>query len=142
MTIDKMTIDELVTMIRAWTFGDRPLSLSGADLKGADLYGANLYGANLSRADLYGANLEQCIMNWQSNKLIGWRLYNAAITDTQQAMAAFIIIGHKDNWCWDEGLAYIQQERNQEDGKWALELMRSWVKEGDGAPAILKGKTE
>ena len=114
-------------------------NLSGADLYMANLSGADLSKANLSEANLRGADLDHCTMNWQSNNPIGWRLYNAAITTKQQGLASFVIIGHKDNWCWDKWLAYAKKKRNRKAGKWALALMRSWVKDGDGAPDILKG---
>jgi uncharacterized protein YjbI with pentapeptide repeats len=111
-------------------------NLGGAYLRGADLGGANLGGAYLRGADLRGANLEDCQMNWQSHDLIAQRLLQAAGDDAYKRLAAGYILISRD-WCWTTLMDNVP-EQVKDLLPWALSEMATWVKEGDGAPNILK----
>ena len=91
---------------------------------------------------LQGANLDGCTMNWNSNELISWRLYNLAETTKQMELSALVIIGRKgigdeNAWCWPEWMAYEHPAK-----QWAIAAMRMWGKEGDNMPDCLRGKKE
>jgi uncharacterized protein YjbI with pentapeptide repeats len=107
-----------------------------ANLGGANLGGANFEGANFEGAYLEGANFEDCQMNWQSHDLIATRLLQAAGDDAYKRLAAGYILVSRD-WCWDALMENVP-EQVKDLLPWALSEMATWVKEGDGAPNILK----
>lgn len=110
------------------------VSLSWADLYGADLIDADLYGANLRDADLRGADCENITMNWQSHNLIAERLRQKAQEDPQLILIGVILIGEKQEWCWEE---LIEKTSDFIAQDWAMKLMQTWIKDGDNAPDIL-----
>jgi hypothetical protein len=134
---------EAANAIRANLFGANleSANLFGANLESANLFGANLESANLVRANLvranlesanlFGANLESAKINWNSHALISEILWQAADTVEREMFAAFI--RRKTEWCWKTWLEF-----NHPEQAWALGVLRSWVKEGDNAPAVLR----
>jgi len=125
--------------------------LSGANLTGANLSGAHLFDANLSGANLHctvltgafltGANLSDTnlsdiTMNWSSHNLIGTRLQQVALSQEpcyrNTALASAIQINPQ--YCWNWWLANTPEP----ELSWALNVMRTWVKEGDKVPSILR----
>jgi hypothetical protein len=131
-------------------------ALSGADLSGAVLRGAVLRGAvlrdavlrgavlrdaALSDADLSGAVLRDAVLrgaeiNWQSHHLLSEILMRAAGDDIEKNMVAGLVRLRTD-WCWEK---WVKIEHSQRD--WALAELAKWVKDGDGAPAIMRRLAE
>jgi len=107
-------------------------NLSGAYLSGANLSGANLRGADLRGAYLRGANLSDVTMNWGSHDLIAEVLRRAAGDHIGKLQVAGLILVSRDK-CWDDFLSMRVAHK-----KWALSELRKWVKDGDGAPSVLK----
>jgi len=96
----------------------------------ADLGTANLYGADLSFADL-----RDVTMDWNSHELIGERIRQAATQIWQKQVAAFVLAGaREDGWCWD----FYRENMPKDWLEYALNTMAPWVKDGDGAPEILR----
>lgn len=113
----------------------------GADLGEADLYGADLHGADLGEADLHtadlrgaslgGASLGEATLNWNSHDLVAEILRRAAGEDPERRkIAGFVLVSH--DWCWRQFLALDDPLR-----EWALGVLRSYVHDKDGAPAVL-----
>jgi hypothetical protein len=106
--------------------------LGGADLRGADLRDADLRGADLGGADLGGADLRGADLNWQSHDLLSEILRQAAGDDpTKRAVAGLILVSR--DWCWPQFVALAIPGR-----EWALDTLAGYVREGDGAPEILR----
>jgi uncharacterized protein YjbI with pentapeptide repeats len=110
--------------------------LSRANLSGADLSRANLSGADLSRANLFGADLSGAAINWNSHDLIAELLRQAAGESWQRRALAGLILVSRD-WCWKEFLALEHPEQ-----EWALDVLRQYVTDGDGAPDFLQEKDD
>jgi hypothetical protein len=116
--------------------------LSRANLRGADLYGANLRGAylsgaylgraNLRGAYLYGADLKNITVSWTSHDLLAEILRRAAGDSVERLMVAGLLLMHR-GWCWEQFLALDHSEK-----EWAMDELAKWVKDDDGAPAVLK----
>ena len=111
--------------------------LSCADLRYADLRGAylnhtDLRGANLRGADLWGADLSGATINWQSHDLVSGILCRAAGEVIERRKIAGLVLVSRD-WCWDQFLAHDDPQR-----EWALSVLRKYVRDGDGAPKILR----
>jgi uncharacterized protein YjbI with pentapeptide repeats len=109
----------------------RGVYLSDADLTGTNLRGVYLYGAYLRGADLSGAYL-----NWNSRDLIAELLRQAAGDNWQRRALAGLILVSRD-WCWRDFLALEHPEQT-----WALDVLRQYVKDGDGAPDFLQEKDD
>jgi hypothetical protein len=107
-------------------------NLYGADLRRANLQGADLSRATLRRADLRYVNLEGVIMNWDSHTLIGERLRQAAGEDYHKLALAGAVVTNPQH-CWEWWLDNTPKPELQ----WALEVMRSWIKDGDNVPEEL-----
>lgn len=75
-------------------------------------------------------------MNWQSHDLIAEILRRSSGNDIQKRMVAGLILVSRD-WCWDQFLAIEHEQR-----EWALGVLRQYVKDGDGAPDVLRTKSE
>jgi Pentapeptide repeats (8 copies) len=113
-------------------------NLRGANLVGANLVGANLDGAYLDGAYLRGANLDGAYLdgariNWQSHALIGELLGRAAGEDLDKRKVAGLVSISRD-WCWKSWLALAADPLFP----WAIDTLAAWVRDGDGAPAILR----
>jgi len=116
-------------------------NLYGANLRGANLYGANLsdanlYGANLRGANLSGANLRGITVAWSSHQVISELLRREAAGDLQKEMLAGYILLRTD-LCWENFLALDLDTK-----PWALDALRKYVKDGDGAPEVLRTTPE
>lgn len=115
----------------------RDASLYGADLRDASLCGANLRdadlrGASLRDASLCDASLGGVTVSWSDHNLLAEILWRAAgDSEPRQMLAAFI--GRKFDWCWDEWAQFKHPERD-----WALDELAKWVKDGDGAPKLVR----
>jgi len=101
-----------------------------SDGKRADLSGAYLPGAYLSRANLSGAYLDACEMNWSCHTLISERLWQAANTDEQRMLAAFV--GRMTDWCWEEWIDFEHPAK-----MWALTQCASWQTDRHSLPEIV-----
>jgi uncharacterized protein YjbI with pentapeptide repeats len=115
--------------------------LRGAVLRDAVLRGAVLRDAALSDADLSGAVLRDAVLrdaeiNWQSHHLLSEILMRAAGDDIEKNMVAGLVRLRTD-WCWEK---WVKIEHSQRD--WALAELAKWVKDGDGAPAIMRRLAE
>lgn len=88
--------------------------------------------AYLRGADLRGAYLQGATINWQSHTLLSEILRREAGTDVPRRMLAGLIAISLD-WCWDKFLVIEHPER-----AWAIAELATWVKEGDGAPDVLR----
>lgn len=120
--------------------------LAGADLAGAYLAHANLAHANLARADLASAylahadlahaNLARAKINWTSHDLLSELLRRAAGNDLQKRSLAGLPLVSRD-WCWNQ---FIALQLPEELRAWAIDTLRPFVREGDGAPEILRTK--
>jgi hypothetical protein len=109
-------------------------NLGGADLRGADLTGADLTDAYLTGADLRGACLRGAKINWQSHALLSEILWRAAKGEpAREQLAAWI--GRKAEWCWEHWSRLEHPHRG-----WAMAELAKWVKEGDGAPGLLRAE--
>jgi len=111
--------------------GLRKTKFVGADLRWAIFEGANLAETNLTRARLKGAVLHDITVNWTDRTLVSEILWRAAGENANRLMVA-ALIGRQADWCWDKFLALASPER-----LWALQELRAWIKEGDGAPDLL-----
>ena len=100
--------------------------------EGANLSCANLRGADLSYAGLSCANIEDATINWQSHDLIAEILRRAAGADIEKRKIAGFMLVSRD-WCWGRFLAQDDPQRD-----WALGVLRKYVRDGDGAPDILR----
>jgi hypothetical protein len=109
----------------------RKAKFVGADLRWAILEGANLAETNLTRARLKGAVLHDITVNWTDRTLVSEILWQAAGENANRLMVA-ALIGRQADWCWDKFLAIASPER-----LWAVQELRAWIKEGDGAPDLL-----
>jgi len=112
-------------------------SLAGASLVGASLVGANLFGASLYGASLVGASLAGASLNWQSHDLLAELLRRAAGDDfAKRQLAGGILLSRE--LCWKEFL-----EMDHPLKRWALGVLRSYVRPGDGSPKdLLKVEAE
>ena len=90
-----------------------------------------LTGSGGCRADLSGANLSDVTMAWASHALISEILWRAADTEARQMLAAFV--GRQTGWCWDKWETFAHPEK-----EWALSVLRPLVKDGGGAPEMLR----
>jgi len=124
---------EMLELHRKWRDGEggKRLVLIGANLNGANLSGAYLSGADLREADLRGAYLENITVNWQSHDLIAEILKRAAGDNMKKRQLAGLILISRE-LCWNDFLAMKLLHT-----KWALNELRKWVKDGDGAPDVL-----
>lgn len=115
--------------------------LCGADLRGADLSGAlldfsSLAGATLTVANFQGAslkntNLDDVRMSWFDHTLVAERLFRAAGGNLERQMVA-AFVGHTVGRCWKDYSDLPLRHR-----LWVLRQLRSWVRDGDEAPAQL-----
>jgi uncharacterized protein YjbI with pentapeptide repeats len=113
-------------------------NLSSADLSSANLSSANLSSADLSRANLSSANLSSANLyrakfNFQSHTLIAEVLRRAAGEDVEKRKVAGLILVSPD-WCWDQFTANCSGDPLF---GWALEVLRGYITEDDGHPAML-----
>jgi hypothetical protein len=104
--------------------------LSYSELSGSNLRGSDHRGSNLHRSDLRGATI-----NWQSHDLIAELLHRAAGDDVDRRKVAGLVSISRD-WCWGQFAALIATDPL---GPWAIEVLREYVKDWDGAPEILRG---
>jgi hypothetical protein len=121
--VKKYSHDERAAIIeehRKWRFGEGG--------KRADLSRANLSSANLSSANLYRAKF-----NFQSHTLIAEVLRRAAGEDVEKRKVAGLILVSPD-WCWDQFTANCSGDPLF---GWALEVLRGYITEDDGHPAML-----
>ena len=88
------------------------------------------------RANLFGADLSGAAINWNSHDLIAELLRQAAGESWQRRALAGLILVSRD-WCWKEFLALEHPEQ-----EWALDVLRGYVREGDGAPDFLQEKDD
>jgi hypothetical protein len=108
--------------------------LTDADLTGADLRDAYLRGAKLTGAYLRGADLRGAKINGQSHALLSEILWRAAKGEpAREQLAAWI--GRKAEWCWEHWSRLEHPHRG-----WAMAELAKWVKEGDGAPGLLRAE--
>ena len=114
-------------------------NLGGANLTYANLTGADLVDANLAHANLTGADLMGATIEWSSHTLISEILRQEAGNDVEKLkFAGWVLMGERTpGWCWDKYLSY-----NDPLTPWALDVLRSYVKDGDNAPEILKQESE
>ena len=140
--------------------------LSNADLSGANLSGANLFGADLSRAnlsvaylfcanlsranlfgaDLFCANLYGITMSWTSHDLIVAKLRDWARGNTLREMALGWILLRRDG-CWgdSQALNFVTCELPEPFSSIREEILdelAKFVKDGDGAPDVLRERAE
>ncbi len=92
--------------------------LVGAYLGGADLGGAYLHGAYLRGANLVGAYLGGAYLSWRDHTLLSQVLWNAAKTEPQQMVAAFV--RWRTDWCWDQWQQWQHPEKS-----WAIKVLAS-----------------
>ena len=109
--------------------------LGGAYLGGAHLGGADLRGADLVGAYLRGAYLEGAKISWSSHALLSEILWRAADTEARLMLAAFVC--RMTDWCWDQWAKWEHPER-----EWAIAELRKWVRDGDGAPDLVRNWEE
>lgn len=102
-----------------------------ADLHRADLREANLVWADLREANLSGADLSGIKINWQSHALLAELLWQAAKTQAQEQLAAWV--GRKTEWCWDDWAKARHPQK-----KWALAVLAKLAKGDADAPALLR----
>jgi hypothetical protein len=136
--VKKYSHDERAAIIeehRKWRFGEggKRADLSRADLSSADLSSADLSRANLSSANLSSANLYRAKFNFQSHTLIAEVLRRAAGEDVEKRKVAGLILVSPD-WCWDQFTANCSGDPLF---GWALEVLRGYITEDDGHPAML-----
>jgi hypothetical protein len=108
-------------------------NLSSANLSSANLSSADLSRANLSSANLSSANLYRAKFNFQSHTLIAEVLRRAAGEDVEKRKVAGLILVSPD-WCWDQFTANCSGDPLF---GWALEVLRGYITEDDGHPAML-----
>lgn len=85
-----------------------------------------------ARAVLQGADLRGAKINWQSHDLISEILRRAAVFDIEKRkIAGLILISH--DWCWDKFLKIGDPLQD-----WAIDTLKQYVVDGDGAPKALK----
>ena len=122
-------------------------NLRGSNLSGSDLRYSNLRHSNLSYSDLSGSNLSDSdlshsnlsysdlhdiTVNWNSHELLAEILRQKAGENTaKRKIAGLVLVSH--DWCWDKFLRLRDPTK-----LWALGVLRRYVKEGDGAPEILR----
>ena len=107
--------------------------LRSANLSSADLRSANLSSADLSSADLSSADLSSIKANWRSHRLIAHLLLREAGSSVAKRKVAGLIAVSQD-WCWPD---FLKLRRNRHFS-WAIDVLASYVQEGDGAPEILR----
>jgi len=95
----------------------------------AYLRGAYLRGVYLEEAYLQGAHVL-----WSSHDMIAEILRRAAGDHEGRLMLAGYVLMRPD-WCWEEWAAWQHPERD-----WAIAELRKWIREGDDAPAIIRGE--
>jgi len=96
------------------------------DLRSADLRGADLSNTTTTEADFRKAKLDDVMMNWSSQELIGERLYQAADTVSEYMIACFVARHIGYTWWTIDGL------------EWAIATMRQWVKHHDDMPDYMR----
>lgn len=111
----------------------RGATLVGTDLRWAILEGANLKNADITRAQLKDAVLQGIVVNWTDRTLISEILWRAAGDDPRLRMAA-AFVGREQHWCWNELLGFADAGERA----WALAELKQWVRDGDGAPDLLR----
>jgi hypothetical protein len=113
----------------------RYANLYSADLRYADLESADLRNANLYSANLRNANLTGVIVNWTSHDLIAEILRQHAGDVVSRRMVAGLVSISYD-WCWDQFIAL--RSINEDDYRWAFDVLASYVKLDDDTPEILR----
>ncbi len=108
--MDTKKLTEILKLHKAWVTGI-------GEGKCAYLRSANLYGATL---------------NWQSHAILGELLQRSASTLDQRSVAG--VVSKSTDWCWDD----FEREFSDDQKAWAKSVLAHLVKEGDGAPEILK----
>lgn len=111
----------------------RGADLSGADLGWADLSGADLRRADLSGADLSGADLSRATVNWNSHDLLAELARRDAGDDPHRRMVAGLILVSLD-WRWDKFIIVLDSDTQD----WFGSVFAPYVKDGDGAPVIVR----
>ena len=119
-----------------------------AHLSQANLSQANLSHAHLWQANLWQANLSNVIMNWCSHALIGERLYQHFVAPYENILPDKLpfelmlanTISRNLQWCWDDFMRLTKTEPLRTVRENCLTVMRTWVKDGDGASEILRGE--
>lgn len=144
----------------------RGASLRGASLRGADFRGASLYhtdlrdadlrdadlrytdlcsadfrdavlrGASFSFADLCSADFRGARMNWQSRELASELLRRDADEDLDRRKVAGLVLVSRD-WCWPD---FESECAGDPLWDWALDTLAPWVRDGDNAPDVLRGR--
>ena len=104
-----------------------------AVVKSANLWGANLRGADLWGANLRGANLGGATINWTSHDLVADLLRRAAGDDVERRKVAGLVLLSRD-WCWED----FGRLASDPLWDWALNTVAAYVRDGDGAPEILR----
>ncbi|MFX0183344.1 MAG: pentapeptide repeat-containing protein [Candidatus Hodarchaeota archaeon] len=107
-------------------------NLENASLRHANLRCANLRHANLENASLKSANLENASLNWDSHQLLSQIILNHAGNNIKKRMIAGLIMVSLD-LCWNDFL-----ELNIPYKSWAIQVLKTYVKESDDVPEILK----
>ena len=110
--------------------------LDGAILANADLSGANLAGASLVNAYLPTCNLDCARLNWNSHDLVAEVLRRDAGEDLIRRSVAGLFLASRDV---EIGRLLTFQLPSS---AWAINELARWVEDGDGAPEILKKRSE
>ena len=106
--------------------------LSHSNLSYSDLSGSNLSDSDLSHSNLSYSDLHDITVNWNSHELLAEILRQKAGENTaKRKIAGLVLVSH--DWCWDKFLRLRDPTK-----LWALGVLRRYVKEGDGAPEILR----
>jgi len=82
-------------------------------------------------------NLNEAVLSWRSHALLSEILWREANTTEQKKFAAFV--ERQTEWCYAEFLEYGE---TCPEVAWAIDVLRPWVRNGDGAPKILREKQE
>lgn len=110
--------------------------LDGAILANADLSGANLTGCSLVNAYLPTCNLDCARLNWNSHDLVAEVLRRDAGEDLIRRSVAGLFLASRDV---EIGRLLTFQLPSS---AWAINELARWVEDGDGAPEILKKRSE
>jgi uncharacterized protein YjbI with pentapeptide repeats len=111
-------------------------NLGSADLRSADLRSANLRCANLRSADLRCADADRKDrpkLSWSSHALLSEVLRRSAGSDVSRRKFAGLFLVSID-WCWETFLGMTDDPSLG----WAIEVLRDWVQDDDGAPSVLR----
>ena len=110
----------------------RHSNLRDSNLRHSNLRHSNLSDSDLSHSNLSYSDLHDITVNWNSHELLAEILRQKAGENTaKRKIAGLVLVSH--DWCWDKFLRLRDPTK-----LWALGVLRRYVKEGDGAPEILR----